>query len=255
MWSLYIPVFLVSTSLAVTGDRQCEWGKYGEHCNLTCPVNCALVPPRNVQYCDRNTGKCLGGCQNSWHGDLCDQSCSTSCLDKTCNKQTGHCTLGCYGNNMGFFCNGTGECDRGWYGDTCEHPCSSNCVEERCHHSTGVCTLGCSGTYTGEFCNIITETSLTPAVNKKEEIISLITTPARVFLFGVIAVVLVVILATVVQVMLFLRWRRHVKSSQRPATADGEGLLGDLLKEVLQKTENYPLTNNNHGGLKNTTVI
>ncbi|XP_046547251.1 protein draper-like isoform X2 [Haliotis rubra] len=205
IFAVLVPTFF----LVVPGDRLCEWGKYGEHCNLTCPVNCALVPSRNVQYCNRNTGKCLGGCRRGWHGDLCDQSCSTNCLNRTCNQQTGHCTLGCNGTNTGDFCNSTRQCGRGWYGDTCEHPCSSNCVEERCNQTTGVCVLGCNGTYTREICNITTVSNI------KEEADNLAAILVPVFL-------VVAVFAAVVVVLL---WRRRKNRAQNAGASFNEELL------------------------------
>ncbi|XP_048251604.1 scavenger receptor class F member 2-like [Haliotis rufescens] len=154
---LLLPFFV-----AAQGYTECKWGLHGEHCNLPCPQNCALLPPLDVPYCDTDTGKCSGGCQRGWHGDLCDQDCSRNCLGQTCIHQTGHCTLGCSGNNAGHFCNNTRDCGHGWYGDLCQHPCSINCVEEKCNHATGACILGCSGTNKGKFCN-------TTKVNNKED--------------------------------------------------------------------------------------
>ncbi|XP_071115843.1 uncharacterized protein [Haliotis cracherodii] len=105
---LRLCALLVTTFMAVQGNTECEWGKYGKHCNQTCPRNCAFVPPSNLQYCTRDTGKCSEGCQRGWHGYLCNQDCSVNCLNKTCNQQTGHCTHGCNGQNRGDFCNITG---------------------------------------------------------------------------------------------------------------------------------------------------
>ncbi|XP_046567709.1 protein draper-like isoform X3 [Haliotis rubra] len=204
--AVLVPTFF----LAVSG--QCDWGTYGEHCNLTCPVNCALVPSRNLQHCNRDTGKCSAGCRRGWHGDLCDQSCSTNCLNKTCNLQTGHCTLGCYGTNIGDFCNSTRECDRGLYGDTCKHPCNRNCVEERCNQKTGVCVLGCNGTYTGEFCNITTVSNI------KEEADNLAAILVPVFL-------VVAVFATVVAVVVVLLWRRRKNRAQNAGASFNEDLL------------------------------
>ncbi|XP_046564403.1 multiple epidermal growth factor-like domains protein 10 [Haliotis rubra] len=202
MWILFFTA--LSASIAVQDNSLCEWRKYGEHCNLTCHVNCALVPPRNLQCCDRDTGKCLGGCRRGCHGDLCDQSCSVTCPERRCNQQTGYCTLGCNGTNMDLFCNPITDCGRGWYGDTCEHPCNRNCVEERCNHTTGVCVLGCNGTYTGEFCNITKA-----AANNKEGGRGVITIRVPVFLAAVITVALVVAVAGAVALTIIMLLRRR----------------------------------------------
>ncbi|XP_048251518.1 protein draper-like [Haliotis rufescens] len=208
--SMMLPLFqlLLPFSVAVQDYTVCEWGLYGEHCNLTCSQNCALLPPLDVPYCDTDTGKCSEGCQRGWHGDLCNQDCSRNCLEHTCNHQTGHCTLGCSGTNTGHFCNDTRDCGHGWYGDLCQHPCSINCLEERCNHATGACILGCSGTYTGEFCNT------TKVVNNKEDANSL--TDKQVAVALNVATVVGVTVTLTVSVIVYLRWRRRKNSSQGP---------------------------------------
>ncbi|XP_048251598.1 uncharacterized protein LOC124122347 isoform X3 [Haliotis rufescens] len=247
LFQLVLPFFV-----AVQGYTACNWGLYGEHCNLTCPQNCARLPPFDVPYCNTDTGKCSEGCQRGWHGDLCNQDCSRNCLEQRCNHQTGHCTLGCSGTNTGFFCDDPGECGRGWYGDLCQHPCSINCVEERCNHATGACILGCNGTYTGEFCNN------TKAVNSKEEANSLAAVLVIVFLTAAGAVI--------VPVKVFLRWRREQYRAQGQSSAEVEhflpessneesptnrGVLSEKeLEEEMRKTANAFVATNNYGIVK-----
>ncbi|XP_048251600.1 scavenger receptor class F member 1-like isoform X2 [Haliotis rufescens] len=227
-----LPFFVV-----VQGYTVCKWGLHGEHCNLTCPQNCALLPPLDVPYCDTDTGKCSEGCQRGWHGDLCNQDCNRNCIQQTCNHQTGHCTLGCSGTNTGFFCHDTGECGRGWYGDLCQHPCSINCLEERCNHTTGACKLGCSGTYTGEFCNT------TKVVNNKEDANSLDAVLELLSLNVAVAATVAgaVTLTVTFTVIVFLRWRtrknrrkRQMNSSQVPSSTDIEVSRPDS-EEMLMK--------------------
>ncbi|XP_048251586.1 uncharacterized protein LOC124122349 [Haliotis rufescens] len=206
---LRLCALLVTTFMAVQGNIDCERGKYGEHCNLTCPQNCALVQPSNLQFCTRHTGKCSEGCQRGWHGYLCNQNCSVNCLNTTCNQQTGHCTHGCNGQNRGDFCNITGGCGRGWYGDLCQHPCSINCVEERCHHTTGVCILSCNETNPGDFCNITKGSQMDIHNNEKAKRLAVILVP--VFLIAIIAVF--------VTVIVLLIWRRRNKRPQDTSDA------------------------------------
>ncbi|XP_048251599.1 scavenger receptor class F member 1-like isoform X1 [Haliotis rufescens] len=228
-----LPFFVV-----VQGYTVCKWGLHGEHCNLTCPQNCALLPPLDVPYCDTDTGKCSEGCQRGWHGDLCNQDCNRNCIQQTCNHQTGHCTLGCSGTNTGFFCHDTGECGRGWYGDLCQHPCSINCLEERCNHTTGACKLGCSGTYTGEFCNT------TKVVNNKEDANSLDAVLELLSLNVAVAATVAgaVTLTVTFTVIVFLRWRtrknrrkRQMNSSQVPSSTDIEVSRPADSEEMLMK--------------------
>ncbi|XP_067653396.1 uncharacterized protein [Haliotis asinina] len=228
MLNLFV-VLMPAFFLVIAEETQCEWGKYGEHCNLTCPVNCALVPPSTRQHCQKDTGKCSAGCGRGWHGDLCDQSCSTNCPNKTCNQQTGHCTLGCIGHNSGDFCN---KCVSGWYGDTCEQPCSRNCLKERCNQTSGVCTLGCNGTSAGEFCNITT------VANIKEEADNLTAI--------LVPVVLVAVVVTVGTVVVVLLWRRRRNSAQHANEATVEEMTPlqtgitseDLLQQKMEEAEN-----------------
>ncbi|XP_046554115.1 protein draper-like isoform X2 [Haliotis rubra] len=82
----------------------CEWGKYGDTCERTCPQECAVNEFRQVRHCHRETGRCSEGCVAGWYGDLCDQPCSKTCLLSVCNQQNGQCTLGCSENTLGDFC-------------------------------------------------------------------------------------------------------------------------------------------------------
>ncbi|XP_046543960.1 serine/threonine-protein phosphatase 6 regulatory ankyrin repeat subunit A-like [Haliotis rubra] len=104
MWLLAV---LLGITLPVHGDEGCDWGMYGENCDRTCPSNCAIVPPRNLSYCQKYTGKCSEGCVRGYHGDQCNIFCSGGCLNETCNTGDGYCTLGCKQTYIGDFCNET----------------------------------------------------------------------------------------------------------------------------------------------------
>lgn len=48
----------------------CPPSHYGLFCNQSCPENCNGP-------CDLDTGKCIFGCLNGWHGDKCEQGIPT----------------------------------------------------------------------------------------------------------------------------------------------------------------------------------
>ncbi|XP_067653524.1 uncharacterized protein [Haliotis asinina] len=98
-------LMLVALAYEAHGQKNCEWGKYGETCSKDCPPNCMPDSIRNLTHCQKDTGRCSEGCVPGWFEDLCDRACSTNCLSKVCNRQNGICTFGCSGNYIGDFCN------------------------------------------------------------------------------------------------------------------------------------------------------
>ncbi|XP_067653872.1 uncharacterized protein [Haliotis asinina] len=98
-------LMLVALAYEAHGQKNCEWGKYGETCSKDCPPNCMPDSIRNLTHCQKDTGRCSEGCVPGWFEDLCDRACSTNCLRKVCNRQNGICTFGCSGNYIGDFCN------------------------------------------------------------------------------------------------------------------------------------------------------
>ncbi|XP_070173770.1 scavenger receptor class F member 1-like [Littorina saxatilis] len=78
----------------------CQAGRWGGQCEKSCPVNC------EPHTCDRYTGKCEG-CRPGYHGQQCDESCSTiagQCVQ--CNQSGWQCTA-CSGHFQLPQCTGT----------------------------------------------------------------------------------------------------------------------------------------------------
>ncbi|XP_046347257.1 uncharacterized protein LOC124127908 isoform X1 [Haliotis rufescens] len=103
--------FLFTSMLSVRGATPCDWGTYGEHCNLTCPLNCHTNVDRQLRHCHQQTGRCSEGCIAGWYGDRCETRCSQNCLNDVCIRLNGQCHLGCKDNhtNTGDYCNVTKE--------------------------------------------------------------------------------------------------------------------------------------------------
>ncbi|VDI27171.1 Hypothetical predicted protein [Mytilus galloprovincialis] len=125
----------------------CPPSNYGLFCNQSCPENCNGP-------CDLDTGKCIFGCLNGWHGDKCEQvcqagtygkdclaTCSTHCLYPQCHGVTGECLVGCNDGWQGFDCSQT--CTDGFYGINCQQVCSPLCLLRPCDPRTGECIGGC----------------------------------------------------------------------------------------------------------------
>ncbi|XP_071116431.1 uncharacterized protein [Haliotis cracherodii] len=157
---------LVTVFAAVHGVRVCDFGKYGQNCDLPCSEDCGLFLETNLRPCHKDTGKCLQGCVRGRHGDHCDQLCSQNCINTTCNQGNGGCTIGCIDGYIGYFCNTTDPtvqnsivCDMGKYGQNCDRPCSEDCglfLETKirpCHKDTGKCLQGCVRGRHGDHCD------------------------------------------------------------------------------------------------------
>ncbi|XP_067653767.1 serine/threonine-protein phosphatase 6 regulatory ankyrin repeat subunit B-like [Haliotis asinina] len=95
---------LLALMFEANGQKNCEWGKYGENCNKECPSTCVTNPERKLKHCQKETGRCSEGCVKGWFDDLCDEACSKNCLENTCNRQNGICTYGCIATYRGDFC-------------------------------------------------------------------------------------------------------------------------------------------------------
>ena len=108
----------------------CSPGSFGSFCNQTCSENCVDNRcnrdgkcPCNVGYgghpcepCPKNCGDTgcdeqliCHQCDPGFYGDYCNFSCSTNCIDGTCNRD-GSCTC-----KKGF--NGFGCCPENFKGD------------------------------------------------------------------------------------------------------------------------------------------
>ncbi|WAR14138.1 hypothetical protein MAR_004243, partial [Mya arenaria] len=143
--------------------------------------------------CDRQSGKCLHGCNHYHYGDFCNNTCKhckgnssdASCdingvclygcengyWDKKCSSK---CSANCEGDEQGNRCNSsTGECingcTRGWRAlekqcesklsatEGCLGRCSPGCREKegfpQCDRQSGKCLYGCYLYHYGDFCN------------------------------------------------------------------------------------------------------
>ncbi|XP_063443564.1 multiple epidermal growth factor-like domains protein 10 [Mytilus trossulus] len=137
----------------------CPPSHYGLFCNRSCPENCNGP-------CDLDTGKCIFGCLNGWHGDKCEQACeagtygkdclatcSKHCLYPQCHGVTGECLVGCNDGWQGFHC--SQRCPSGQFGRNCSMLCKG-CVSRMCDPNNGLCdiTTACNPGYiNGKYCN------------------------------------------------------------------------------------------------------
>ncbi|XP_053387362.1 multiple epidermal growth factor-like domains protein 10 [Mercenaria mercenaria] len=157
--------------------NQCEYGKYGTDCNITCPSGCNGTCKDNGDCHNYKTGftrskcdQCVGG----KYGINCEHDCPKTCALATCDSTTGVCNDGCridyYGEQCNMMCattclpddegtrcfytNGScvKDCQNGYHGDMCQDRCSENCINIICTRANGVCKLGCVGEFKGNDC-------------------------------------------------------------------------------------------------------
>uniref|UniRef100_A0A8W8KJC8 Receptor-type tyrosine-protein phosphatase T n=1 Tax=Magallana gigas TaxID=29159 RepID=A0A8W8KJC8_MAGGI len=105
----------------------CAKNKYGTYCNQTCPINCA------AGACIRDTGYCKK-CKIGYMGDKCNESCPDHCV---------------YCDQNGYKCQ---TCANKRYGVQCESICPLECGENgSCDIETGICDV-CPAGYFGKSC-------------------------------------------------------------------------------------------------------
>jgi hypothetical protein len=129
-------------------DYGCNKGYWGKYCEKLCANNCLN------NSCFKENGTCSHGCvdgyhwymcicpkncicstlgncskcvNDTFHGPLCDQECSLSCINRTCHSLTGTCNK---------------VCKQGYFGNKCDRICSSNCRPLSCDIDTGLCDVG-----------------------------------------------------------------------------------------------------------------
>ena len=106
---------------------ECKRGDfYGDLCDKECPLHCSIDSILK-RKCDRDSGKCVYGCEEFFTGELCD-SCilgkkGTNCTEKcsegcdleqgNCDKETGECPV----------------CKEGKWGKECDQSCPENCAK------------------------------------------------------------------------------------------------------------------------------
>ncbi|XP_053387905.1 multiple epidermal growth factor-like domains protein 6 isoform X10 [Mercenaria mercenaria] len=113
-----------------TCENGCLDGYYGAYCTEVCQCDRS-----GTSECEQTKGECL--CRPGNHGTLCDQRCSTGCIDFTCERD-GTCTHGC---------------ESGKFGSKCEDTCT-NCLNQACNSANGNCLQGCVEGWYGPQCNL-----------------------------------------------------------------------------------------------------
>ena len=135
-----------------SGRCPCKVGFGGHPCEA-CPANC------DNTGCDEQL-KCHE-CDPDFDGDYCNLTCSTNCINGTCNRD-GSCTckegfdgFGCCPENCEGGCNDKtficSSCKEGYHGDFCNDRCPDNC-KNGCTHNKGKCNKCIKG-YWGDVCD------------------------------------------------------------------------------------------------------
>ncbi|XP_052763146.1 multiple epidermal growth factor-like domains protein 10 [Mya arenaria] len=174
--------------LCTYGCRERYWG---HNCNNSCHPTC--------KTCLRENGICTHCVNNSLTsvGNYCTRTCSDTCVNKECDVMTGRCLRGCV---------------RNFYADMCDIECPATCVSvpniTRCDYF-GRCRHGCIAGYKGITCANATTTSK-PESSSCGGIIG-----------GTVGGSLTVLcMITVIQIVLFIRWRRHNKNNSSERTQE-----------------------------------
>ncbi|XP_056003642.1 cell death abnormality protein 1-like [Ostrea edulis] len=81
-------------------DRGCVVGKFGSNCSENCNTGCIADCDQNDGRCECKTGwqgdKC-DDCRSDYHGHLCEQRCSSHCVNGICFSNNGTCVGGSAG--------------------------------------------------------------------------------------------------------------------------------------------------------------
>ncbi|XP_052819987.1 cell death abnormality protein 1-like [Mya arenaria] len=154
---------------------QCKPGFFGNYCGKHCSEHCLN------EICDKSSGICKDCTQT--YLENCSLECAQGCREKegfpTCDRQSGKCLHGCNHYHYGDFCNNTCKhckgnssdascdingvclygCENGYWDKKCSSKCSANCEGDeqgnRCNSSTGECINGCTRGWRGLFCGAL----------------------------------------------------------------------------------------------------
>ncbi|CAG5122081.1 unnamed protein product, partial [Candidula unifasciata] len=135
----------------------CAEGLWGDKCLNLCSPGC-------FSGCEKDRGKCIGGCGPGWTGDNCDLMCPSfrygvKCLgscghchdDSPCNIVTGRCSDGCLAGFWGDRCDQV--CKPYTHGVNCNHSCGHCQHNLTCNAMIGSCSDGCAPGWLGRNCN------------------------------------------------------------------------------------------------------
>ena len=133
------------------GRCSCSVG-YGGHPCEPCPKNCSDTGCNERLICYE--------CDPGFYGNYCNLTCSTNCINGTCNRdgscfcKEGFDGFGCCPENCEGGCNDTNfvclSCKEGYHGDSCNETCPDNC-KYNCTQDEGKCHECIEG-YWGDTC-------------------------------------------------------------------------------------------------------
>ncbi|XP_052268810.1 multiple epidermal growth factor-like domains protein 6 [Dreissena polymorpha] len=146
-------VISCSKDLGLCDEQRCRPGYWDTTCTIQCSAACLRDSAGN-RICQFSNGTCIVGCEDTYFGSECGQSCSATCVARQCGR-TGVCSAQ--------------GCVTGRYGDRCEFSCLDTCNDNTCGRTSGVCdecnklpqlqsalcrTAECGAGLTGLFCNV-----------------------------------------------------------------------------------------------------
>ncbi|KAI8786599.1 multiple epidermal growth factor domains protein 6 [Biomphalaria glabrata] len=92
----------------------------------------------------------IATCQTGFHGANCTETCSSNCLNQSCNNVNGNC-LECPPGKIGNLCDQA--CPQFKFGKGCTESCSSNCGGDKsCNPADGGCLSPCVDGYQSSTC-------------------------------------------------------------------------------------------------------
>ena len=135
------------------GRCNCSVGYGGYPCE-PCPKNCGDTGCNKQLICHE--------CDPGFYEDYCNLTCSTNCINVTCNRD-GSCTckkgfdgFGCCPENCEGGCNDTtficSSCKEEYHGDSCTERCKNERCKNGCTQDGGKC-YKCIKGYWGDICD------------------------------------------------------------------------------------------------------